>query len=54
MMRLVARGRSNHDIAAALVLSEKTVKKHVSRVYATLGVCTRPAAIARWLGTAPS
>lgn len=54
IMRLVARGRSNREIAAALVLSEKTVKNHVSRVYAKLGVRTRAAAIARWLGTAPS
>lgn len=54
VMRLVARGRSNREIADALVLSEKTVKNHVSRVYAKLGVRTRAAAIARWLGTAPS
>ena len=54
VMELVARGRSNSEIAAALVLSEKTVKNHVSRVYAKLGVRTRAAAIARWLGTAPS
>jgi DNA-binding NarL/FixJ family response regulator len=54
VMGLVARGRSNREIAAALTLSEKTVKNHVSRVYAKLGVRTRAAAIARWLGTEPS
>jgi DNA-binding NarL/FixJ family response regulator len=52
VMRLITQGRSNGEIAAELVLSEKTVKNHVSRIYAKLGVRTRAAAIARWLGTA--
>ena len=37
----VARGASNRDIAAALVLSEKTVRNHVERVYAKIGVNNR-------------
>ncbi|GAB3986508.1 response regulator [Actinoallomurus sp. CA-150999] len=54
VMRLITQGRSNVEIADELVLSEKTVKNHVSRIYAKLGVRTRAAAIARWLGTASS
>jgi len=38
---LVARGASNKEIAAALVLSEKTVRNHVERTYAKLGVTNR-------------
>lgn len=37
----VARGASNKDIAAALVLSEKTVRNHVERVYTKIGVNNR-------------
>ncbi len=39
--RLIARGRSNGEIAAALFLSEATVKTHVGRVMAKLGVRDR-------------
>jgi NarL family two-component system response regulator LiaR len=34
--RLVAEGRSNQQIAAALVISEKTVKTHVSNILGKL------------------
>jgi DNA-binding NarL/FixJ family response regulator len=37
----VAAGRSNADIAARLYMSEATVKAHVSRVMAKLGVTNR-------------
>jgi DNA-binding NarL/FixJ family response regulator len=37
----VAQGRSNADIAARLYMSEATVKAHVSRVLAKLGVANR-------------
>jgi DNA-binding NarL/FixJ family response regulator len=52
VMDLIARGLSNHDIAAELVLSEKTVKNHVNHIYAKLAVRTRAEAIASWLGVA--
>jgi DNA-binding CsgD family transcriptional regulator len=38
---LVADGRSNKQVAAALFVSEKTVEHHLSRAYAKLGVRTR-------------
>lgn len=50
---LIATGRSNAEIATALHLSEKTVKNHINRAYAKLGVRTRAEAMAAWLGTAP-
>lgn len=46
VLRLVAAGRSNRSIAAALVLSDKTVARHVSNIFAKLGVSSRAAATA--------
>jgi ATP/maltotriose-dependent transcriptional regulator MalT len=48
IMSLIAAGHSNGQIAELLVLAEKTVKNHVNRIYAKLGVGSRPAAISRW------
>ena len=50
VMDLIARGRANGEIAEELFLSEKTVKNHINRMYAKLGVRTRSQAIAVWLG----
>jgi NarL family two-component system response regulator LiaR len=36
VIRLVAQGRSNHEIAQALVISEKTVKTHISNILGKL------------------
>ncbi len=48
VMTLIAAGHSNGEIAAQLVLAEKTVKNHVNRIYAKLGAQSRAAAISRW------
>ncbi|MEW9534346.1 LuxR C-terminal-related transcriptional regulator [Microbispora sp. NPDC049125] len=50
VMELIATGHSNGQIAQRLFLSEKTVKNHVNRIYAKLGVESRVTAIGRWLG----
>jgi HD-GYP domain-containing protein (c-di-GMP phosphodiesterase class II) len=38
---LVARGASNKEIAASLVISEKTARNHVERTYGKIGVSNR-------------
>lgn len=37
VLRLIAQGMSNGEIAAALFISEHTVKNHVSSIYRKLG-----------------
>ncbi|QYC44379.1 Transcriptional regulatory protein DegU [Nonomuraea coxensis DSM 45129] len=48
VMDLIADGESNGQIAQRLFLSEKTVKNHVNRIYAKLGVDSRVTAIGLW------
>ncbi|MDN5914301.1 MAG: response regulator transcription factor [Pseudonocardia sp.] len=49
VLRIVAQGRNNAEIAAELVVSEKTVKGHVSNVLAKLQVDDRTqAAVFAW------
>ncbi|MFF0774944.1 LuxR C-terminal-related transcriptional regulator [Nonomuraea wenchangensis] len=48
VMDLIADGESNGQIARRLFLSEKTVKNHVNRIYAKLGVDSRVTAIGLW------
>jgi DNA-binding CsgD family transcriptional regulator len=46
----VARGKTNAEVARLLWLAPSTVRKHLENVYAKLGVSTRTAAAARFLG----
>lgn len=50
VLDLVADGTSNSDIAAALGLSEKTVRNNVSAIFAKLLVADRAAAVAKARG----
>jgi ATP/maltotriose-dependent transcriptional regulator MalT len=46
VIRLIATGESNRSLARELFLSEKTVARHVSNIYAKLGISSRAAATA--------
>ena len=46
VLRLVAAGKTNRDIAAALVVSEHTVARHVQNIFTKLRVSSRSAATA--------
>jgi DNA-binding NarL/FixJ family response regulator len=46
VLRLVAAGETNRAIAAELVVSQRTVDRHVSNIFAKLGVSSRAAATA--------
>lgn len=47
----IARGQTNHQIAASLYVSHLTVKTHLQRVYRKLGVASRTEALSRALET---
>ncbi|HEY1514544.1 MAG TPA: helix-turn-helix transcriptional regulator [Gaiellaceae bacterium] len=47
----VARGKTNHEIAALLVVSPHTIRKHLEHCYEKLRVHTRTAAVARAFAT---
>ena len=52
VLRLAADGRTNDEIADALTLSVRTVERHLSNVYAKLGLTgrsARTAAVAEYL-----
>ena len=44
VLRLVASGKSNREIASVLVISEHTVARHVQNIFTKLGVPSRTAA----------
>ncbi len=46
VLRLVAAGKTNRDIAAELVISEHTVARHLQNMFVKLGVSSRSAATA--------
>ncbi|KTR88127.1 LuxR family transcriptional regulator [Microbacterium testaceum] len=52
VLRLVARGASNADVAERLHITDATVKSHLAHVFSKLGVTSRTAAVstARSLG----
>ena len=47
MLELIARGRNNTEIARRLVVSDKTVRNHVSKIFSKLHVADRAQAIVR-------
>ena len=46
VLRLVAAGKTNRAIGVELFLSENTIDRHVSNIFAKLGVSSRTAATA--------
>jgi len=46
VLSLMAEGRSNHEIAERLFVTDKTVEHHLASIYSKLGVHSRTAATA--------
>lgn len=46
VLRLVAAGHTNKEVAASLYLSDKTIARHLSNIFTKIGVSTRSAATA--------
>ena len=46
VLRLVAAGHTNAEIATELFLSPKTVSRHLSNIFTKIGVTSRPPATA--------
>jgi DNA-binding CsgD family transcriptional regulator len=46
ILRVLATGKTNREIAAALVISDHTVRRHIQNIFAKLGVSSRAAATA--------
>ena len=50
VLRELAQGKANREIAETLWLSEDTVKSHLQRIYRKLGVSKRAEAVALYIG----
>ena len=46
VLRLVAEGRTNREIASALVISDHTVRRHLQNIFNKIGVSSRAGATA--------
>lgn len=53
ILRLLATGLRNKEIGPAVGLSEKTVRNHLSQIFAKLGVTTRTEAAVKYANIAP-
>ena len=51
ILRLVAQGYTNREVAARLYISPLTIRTHLEHIYEKLGVGNRTEAVARVLGT---
>ncbi len=49
ILELVARGRTNKDIARSLGIAPETVKSHVKSIFAKLGVSSRAEAVMKMI-----
>ncbi len=47
VLKLIEAGYSNQEIAAELVISMPTVKRHISNIYTKLGTSSRTQAVSR-------
>lgn len=54
VLRWLAHGKTDRDIASMLGISTRTVQKHLQHVYVKLGVETRTAAVVRSMGWLPA
>lgn len=46
VLRAIARGATNRQVAQQIFISEMTVRRHLANIYAKLGVSSRTAAVA--------
>src|SRR6185295_15402633 len=46
ILRLIAAGSTNREVAASAFISEKTVSRHLANIFAKIGVTSRTAAAA--------